>query len=296
MDHALERYFVCIGAQKAGTTWLARVLSRHEQVFITPVKEIHYFDHIAGLTSHLSSRKRASRYRKYHQRMWTQLHRWRAYRAQAPWYRAYMRAELDDAWYASLFAERGGKLVAGEATPEYALIGEEGLRHIRRLAPDARILYIMRNPVTRAWSHLLHLCRSQKLDADKLNVEAFAEMARDERFEALADYNRVLDALDNVFEPDQILLEFYEDIHADREAALNRICTFLGVGIDQGCLGGLEKRYNPSQQARMPEELRKELCNKYRAMALKVESRMSHVPASWRRDFDLPANRGEPGS
>ncbi|HDL16502.1 MAG TPA: sulfotransferase [Rhizobiales bacterium] len=289
-DPAIERYFVCIGAQKAGTTWLARVLSRHDEVFVTPVKEIHYFDHIAGLTSHLSPRKRRSRYRKYHQRIWTQWHKWSAYRTQAPWYRAYMRAGLDDAWYASLFAAREGKTVAGEATPEYALIGEAGLRHIKRLAPDARIIYIMRNPITRAWSQLLHLCRSQKLDADKLSVEEFTAMARAERFEALADYNRVLDALDRVFEPDRVLLEFYEDIHADREAALNRICIFLGVGFDRGCLGGLEKRYNPSQQVNMPAELHRELCNKYRAMVLKVEDRMAHVPAGWRRDFDLPSN------
>ena len=81
-DPKIDRYFVCIGAQKAGTTWLARVLSEHDDVFVTPVKEIHYFDHIAGLTSHLSARKRRSRYRKYHQRMWTQWHKWRHYRAQ----------------------------------------------------------------------------------------------------------------------------------------------------------------------------------------------------------------------
>ncbi|MFQ5625609.1 MAG: sulfotransferase, partial [Methyloligellaceae bacterium] len=171
---AIERYFVCIGAQKAGTTWLARVLSRHDQVFVTPVKEIHYFDHIAGLTNQLNPRKRRSRYRKYHQRMWTQWHKWREYRAQAPWYRAYMRAGLDDAWYASLFGARGGKKVAGEATPEYALIGETGLGHIKRLAPDARIIYIMRDPVTRAWSQLLHQCRAQRKNADAVSVEEFA--------------------------------------------------------------------------------------------------------------------------
>ncbi len=288
-DPVIERYFVCIGAQKAGTTWLARVLSRHDQVFVTPVKEIHYFDHIAGLTNHLSARKRRSRHRKYHQRMWTQWHRWRGYRAQAPWYRVYMGAGLDDAWYASLFADRGGKLVAGEATPEYALIGKAGLRHIRRLAPDARIIYIMRNPVTRAWSHLLHLCRSRKLDAGKLSVEEFTAMAQEERFEALADYNRVLDALDAEFAHERILLEFYEDIHADREAALNRICRFLGVGFDQECLGGIERRYNPSQQVSMPPELRRVLSSKYRAMALKVEGRMARVPTGWRHDFDLPS-------
>ena len=29
----INDYFVCIGAQKAGTTWLARVLARHPDIF-----------------------------------------------------------------------------------------------------------------------------------------------------------------------------------------------------------------------------------------------------------------------
>ncbi len=282
----IERYFVCIGAQKAGTTWLAKVLSRHDDVFITPVKEIHYFDHIAGLSSHLSSRKRRSRYRKYHQRMWTQWHRWRHYRAQKAWYQAYMRPELSDAWYASLFKERSGKKIAGEATPEYALIGEAGFRHLLRLAPDARIIFIMRNPVTRAWSQLLHLCRVRKLNAAVLSVSEFIEMVEEERFEALADYMPVLEALEKVFPPDRVLLEFYEDIHADREAALARVCGFLGVDFDAGALSGIKKRYNKSQAAKMPAELGAYLISKYQPMVGQVEQRTGRIPDAWQSEFD----------
>lgn len=286
---AIERYFVCIGAQKAGTTWLARVLSRHEEVFVTPVKEIHYFDHIAGLSEQLSMRKRRSRTRKYHQRMWTQWHKWREYRAQGAWYRTYMGETLDDAWYASLFEQRGGKTLAGEVTPEYALIGEAGMWHLKSLAPDARIIFIMRNPVTHAWSQLLHQCRVRKLDAGSLSASEFLAIAEEERFEALADYIAVLDALDAVFEPEQLLIEFYEDIHADRAAALKRICTFLGVGFDESSQSGLEKRYNPSQSARITGDLHKSLCIKYRAMVRQVEDRMGRVPPAWQRDFNLPS-------
>ncbi len=285
----IERYFVCIGAQKAGTTWLARVLSHHDEVFVTPVKEIHYFDHIAGLTQHLSPRKRRSRYRKYHQRMWTQWSRWREHRAQNAWYRTYMGETLDDAWYASLFTQRGGKKIAGEATPEYALIGEAGLWHLKSLAPGARIIFIMRNPITRAWSQLLHQCRVRKLDENALSVSDFLAITEEERFEALADYLRVLDDLEVVFEPEQILIEFYEDIHADRAVALKRICNFLNVSFDADHHEGLDKRYNPSQTTRMPEDLRKSLSIKYRAMVREVEDRMGRVPVSWKRDFNLPS-------
>ena len=35
---------LCIGAQKAGTTWLHGMLSQHPDVFRGPMKEVHYFD------------------------------------------------------------------------------------------------------------------------------------------------------------------------------------------------------------------------------------------------------------
>ena len=37
--------FLIIGAQKAATTWLARSLEQHQDVFMAPEKEIHFFNH-----------------------------------------------------------------------------------------------------------------------------------------------------------------------------------------------------------------------------------------------------------
>ena len=202
------------------------------------------------------------------------------------------RAELDDRWYASLFEERSGKKIAGEVTPEYALIGEAGFRHIAKLAPDARIIFIMRNPVTRAWSQLLHLCRSRKLDAGRLSVSEFVEMAAEERFEALADYVQVLDVLDKVFPASQVLLEFYEDIHDDRQSALARVCDFLGVDTRAGHFSGIEKRYNKSQAAQMPDELREYLRNKYQPVVRQVEQRVGRLPEAWKREFTSAKSLG----
>jgi len=281
----IERYFACIGAQKAGTTWLAKILAQHADVFITPVKEIHYFDHVAGLTGQLSEHKRRSRYRKYHQRMWTQWNRWSEYRSQADWYRAYMKPELNDAWYASLFAERADKTVAGELTPEYALIGREGFRHMKRLAPDAHIIYIMRNPVDRAWSQLLHQCRVRKLNERDMSTEDFLAIVAEERFSAIADYSRALADIAEEFAPSNVLLEFYEDMHEDRPAALGRICDFLGVEFEPIYFDGLEKRFNISQSAAMPDALRDALVKKYMSIVGGVCRHVGRVPAQWEGDF-----------
>ena len=281
----IEDFFVCVGAQKAGTTWLARVLGRHPDLFITPVKEIHYFDHVQGVTQHLSDRKRRSRRRKYYQRMITQWHRFSEYRGQAAWYRDYMRDPMDDAWYASLFKHRGKARFAGEATPEYALIGRSGFEHMRRLAPGARILFIMRNPVARAWSQLLHLSRKQGIDVATQTDAALVELIDTGRFEPMTDYIKVLDDLEAVFPPDQLHLEFYEDMHLDREGALRRVCAFIGLDFADGRFEGLETRVNASQRGPMPSSVRAHLRDRYEGLAEDIERRIGRVPESWQSEF-----------
>ncbi len=281
----IERFFVCIGAQKAGTTWLARVLARHPEIFMTPVKEIHYFDHLAGITEHLNDRKRRSRMRKYHQRRLTQWDRLSEFGAQRDWYRDYMKSPIGDDWYRALFSHRGGRPFAGEATPEYALIGRGGFSHLKALAPNARLLYILRNPVERAWSQVLHRARKERFDASVLSADRLIALTRSADFSAHGDYGAVLAALDSVFSRDQIAVEFYEDIHEDRQAALKRICRFIGIGFEETPSSGLERRYNPSQSDPISLEFRGHLQREYADAAKQVEARLGRLPKSWRDEF-----------
>jgi len=281
----IENYFVCIGAQKSGTTWLARMLASHPDIFVTPVKEIHYFDHIRRITDHLNDRKRRSRYRKYHQRMWTQWSRFAEHRSQWAWYRDYMSSPIDDAWYARLFAHRGNRTFAGEVTPEYAIIGQEGMEHIRRLAPAARVMFIMRNPVERTWSQVLHQCRSRGLDVARRSLGEIVAMVEEARFRELGDYAKTLDDLSRTFSPSQTLILFYEEMHADRAKALSDVCRFIGTDFAPGYFGELARRYNTSQEAVLPEPVRQELRDLLREQAAAVRRRIGRIPAAWEREF-----------
>lgn len=286
----IENYFVCIGAQKSGTTWLGRVLQDHPDVFVTPVKEIHYFDHIAGITQHLGNGKRRSRYRKYHQRMWTQWGSFKAHRSQWAWYRDYMSSPIDDAWYARLFQHRGGKRMAGELTPEYAILGRAGLAHIARLAPDARVIFIMRNPVARTWSQVLHQCRSRGLDVARLSTEDIVAMIAEPRFGELGDYASTLDDMAATFPPDRILNLFYEEMHADRPAAIAQVCAYLGVAFDPAYFGELGRRFNRSQDAVLPDPVRAHLVAMMKPQAIAVRDRLGRIPQAWAREFGIAEN------
>jgi hypothetical protein len=283
----IDRYFVCIGAQKSGTTWLARILAYHPELFVTPVKEIHYFDHVRDITHHLSDSKRRSRHRKYYQRMLTQWHHFAEFRGQWSWYRDYMRSPIDDAWYASLFRHRGGKSFAGEVTPEYAIIGRDGLAHIRRLAPEARVMFIMRNPVTRAWSQVLHHCRANNLDAGRQTPEAIVDILKLERFQQLSDYVMTIDDMRATFRPDQIKLMFYEDMHSDRQAMLEDVCSFIGVKFDKRYFDNLGRRYNRSQEGVLPDQVASQMRALYRGTAEGVRQRVGRIPDAWAREFGL---------
>ena len=282
---SIDNYFVCIGAQKSGTTWLARMLAGHPELFVTPVKEIHYFDHVMGITQHLADKKRRSRYRKYHQRMWTQWGRFREHRSQWSWYRHYMTSPIDDVWYAGLFAHRGAARFAGEVTPEYAILGQAGLEHIKRLAPDARVMFIMRNPVSRTWSQVLHQCRSRGLNADRLSTEAIVTMLAEPRFGELGDYAQTLDDMAAVFDAGQTQVLFYEEMHEDRLAALRDVCRFIGVGFDPGYFSELGRRFNRSQEAALPEPVRQHLRHMYRDQVEAVRRRVGRIPKAWEREF-----------
>ena len=281
----IDKFFVCIGAQKSGTTWLARMLAEHPDLFLTPVKEIHYFDDVADITEHLSNKKRRSRYRKYHQRLWTQWHRFSEHRRQWAWYREYMASPTDDAWYVRLFEHRGAKPFAGEVTPEYAILGRDGMEHIKRLAPDARVLFIMRNPIARAWSQVLHQCRARQLDANRQSTEAIVSMLAEPHFARFCDYTATLDDMAAVFASEQTLTMFYEDLHADRLEALRHVCQFIGIRFDPGWFGELGRRFNTSQEAALPDAVRDHMRELYRPQVDGVRRRLGRIPNAWERDF-----------
>ena len=50
--------FLVIGAQRAGTTWLHRVLRQHPSLWLAPVKELHYFDKLDTVRTCLDPKER----------------------------------------------------------------------------------------------------------------------------------------------------------------------------------------------------------------------------------------------
>src|SRR5215210_5088052 len=151
--------FIGIGAQKAGTTWLSRNLQLHPQIWMPTIKEVHYFDEKINDPSSFAPRireklsgKRAVDYR-WRRQLKTRFkrHLKGTTSEKVLWDLRYHFGRPNDEWYASLF-EPGRGSVVGEITPDYSVLGKESVAHVHELMPEAKIIFMMRNPIERAWS------------------------------------------------------------------------------------------------------------------------------------------------
>lgn len=147
--------FVCIGAQKAGTSWLYAVLRQHPDIWLPPIKELQFFNHLF-VPEHRSwtnwhvrvSAKRAIEQHLQHSS--TVDFRYIEYLA-----RFVSERPFTDSWYREIFSFYGiGNRKTGDITPEYSTIPPEGIRYMRGMLGATKVVYILRDPVDRALSQI----------------------------------------------------------------------------------------------------------------------------------------------
>jgi hypothetical protein len=176
--------FLVIGAMKAGTTSLYHYLRDHPQVFMPKIKELDFFA------------------------------------VEEAWSRG-------PEWYRRQFAGASPEALAiGEAStaytkfPHYPFVPER----IARAVPEAKLIYVVRDPIQRIYSHYRH------------RVAVGAERAPIERAvleePIYVDYSRYALQLEQYlphFPREQLLVVTSEALRKDRHATVRSVYGFLGV-------------------------------------------------------------------
>ena len=127
--------FVIIGAQKSATRWLRTNLGAHPEIF-TARSEMHF------------------------------------------WNSAYRVDSLGLDWYREQFAGWNGEPIVGEATPGYMIWRHHPAYVAKRMQdhhPDVKLIAILRNPVDRAQSAMLHHMRRHRIPRDVRLIDAVRE-------------------------------------------------------------------------------------------------------------------------
>lgn len=215
--------FLCIGAQKAGTTWLMTNLAAHPQVW-TPrfVKELHYFDKL-----HLGYKRDVMEtYRKRGQKMVET----------KPELAGYFEKVMDpafaftDPWYRHVFSVAPRRKKKGECTPLYCALPEAGVRHVHELAPNAAIIYMIRDPYDRAMSSLrMEMDHRNVTDSDKLRP-----FLKSSLFMARGKYSENIPRWEAVFDRSKILYIPFGDVKADPLGVMRLIESHLGLSNHEG--------------------------------------------------------------
>ena len=265
MDELPDRFpdFLGIGATRGGSSWLYRVLSRHPDVWMPPVKELHFFDkpREGERSVGLSHRVLLLRIRDYltgERRRSTG----DSLGATLRWDYHYLFRRRSLAWYRGLFRPHEGQ-ITGEVTPAYAILDEAVVRRIAAANPELKALYMLRNPIDRAWSSVVNsLARKQRRSIttvpDEQVLRKVDAMTRSRR----SDYAANIRTWRAVLGEERLFIGYMEEIKNDPEELIGRICRFLGIcEPNEAVLHSLTEQVNTTRKfgAPMSPEIRRRL-------------------------------------
>lgn len=192
-DGALPTFFI-IGAARAGTTSLHYYLSQHPQIQMSATKEPHFFAGPAGEFAFGAPRV----------------------------------DRLDD--YRALFDPRAS--VRGEASPSYAAYPRRvGVpARIKELVPDARLIYLVRDPIERTVSHYRHRVATE--GERREFADALEDLEPSNIYVCASRYATQFEQYLAHFPAARILVIEQGDLRRARAETLRKIFGFLGVASD----------------------------------------------------------------
>ncbi|MGE3297446.1 MAG: sulfotransferase [Porticoccaceae bacterium] len=194
------------------------------------------------------------------------------------------RATLPESWYCELFATDDGR-VNGDITPAYATLEPPVVDRIGALFPDLRIIFLLRNPIERAWSAALMALGRAELTLDDASDAWFLDHFRSRGSLLRGDYGRTLDIWGGVFPASALLVLFYEDLCRRPTDLLHRVATFLGVTPDPSWTPQrLAAPVFAGPGAPLRPTLRKPLLELYRPRIVALEARLGRDLRHWYGD------------
>ena len=290
---AAPTYLFCVGATKAGTSWLYDHLAGHPECHFRSIKELHYFS--MSTPAHFDSALRAGRdeiselkdqadlagdAKSWHDRRLTDLRDWqRVLRAKAvdlPAYRAFLNEG------------RGDARLVGDITPAYALMSGEKLKSLAAVGADVRVIYLIRDPLARLWSHVRMI--AARVAPQRFADEAQALMARilagdlsgeGKGIVARGDYAAILPKLARSFDPARLLVLFYEDMLT--LPGIAKLSAFLGIAPGTADLG---RRVHEGQSLALAPTMGNRARTYLKPQYDYVASQFADLPQAWRRNMN----------
>ena len=194
--------FIIVGAMKAGTTSMYHILNHHDDVFI-PGREIYFFD-MDDIQQHPDFFMDDRGNWTFHD------------------YEHHSKDYLD--WYSSFFQNAADGQVIGEDSTTY-MASSKAPRRIARLLPNVKLIFMLRDPVTRAYSHYWHLVNSGRAIYDFEGTLLHTPGTILQR----GYYKEQIERFTQYFPEDQLKFVIFEEFTKNIQAIVDDVCKFLGL-------------------------------------------------------------------
>ncbi len=193
--------FIIGGAMKSGTKTLHSLLIQHPKIYI-PNKEIFFFD-IDDTFQHPLFIKSIP--------YGTELN-----------YDKYFKEY--EKWYLSFFNNSNDDQILGEDTTTY-LASDKAPKRIAQLIPNVKLIFILRNPVERAYSHYWHLV------SNGLTHRKFDDLIHSDPGTILQRglYKEQLKRFQDYFPQNQIFVLIFENFIRNTSEKLKDVLKFIDI-------------------------------------------------------------------
>lgn len=274
--------FLCVGAAKAGTSWLHAQLQAHPECHFRAIKELHYFDAVDG--------KRLMKERDRHLAEQDRVRGWAGdvptpvqsarLRDRAEWIEVLSRgAEDREAYLTYLHGGAGDARVVGDVTPAYALLSQGRMKTMAEMAPDVRVLYMLRDPIERLWSHV-RMIAARRDDNGEVTARRAGNILKrvfrgeEDQIERRGDYARAMRKLQATFPAPRLMFGVFEEMVA---GAIDRLADFLGIARFQTDAAPVHVGQPLAMTIDQRQAAERFLRPQYKA----VERVLGRVPESW---------------
>ena len=281
-------YFAGVGAAKSGTSWMADYLAGHPDVAMSPIKELHYFDarYCPAFCGHWD-KEWAAVQEKLKARSLTDDSEALQEKLRCVTLRLEMIQQPQK--YKQYFDEfvTGSHRAFGEITPSYSLLPASGFAAIKALYPDARFVFLMRDPVNRYLSQIKFIQRLRSVQGKPplagfdANDKALGLLSHPE-YASRGDYKRTLETLFEVVGEDKVCILFYEHLFTanTQECELRQLCEFLNISFHPA---DISTRINAGDELHFNDDvkvaIRAHFASTYDFVA---ENYPNRAPESWR--------------
>jgi hypothetical protein len=204
--------FFIIGAPKCGTTSLQAYLNQHPEICFSRYKEPNYFA-FAGEVLPKKGPVSPS--------LMNEL--------------IYSHSLTSIEEYRDQFTHHNHEKIVGDASVRYLYI-EPSARRIQSVAPDSKMVAILREPVSRLYSHYCMNKQYQLEPLDLMDAVAAeperinAEWGWDWHYVNIGLYSKQLKRYYDLFDKSQIKVFLYDEFRDNPIKVINSICSFLEIG------------------------------------------------------------------